>query len=52
MVKPEANGNKHMAEAATSNGNKKAKKDFHPSDGIKGRWEGVLRPYSNEEAGS
>ena len=51
MVKPEANGNKHMVEAAHSNGNtKKAKKDFHPSDGIKGRWEGVLRPYSNEEA--
>ena len=42
-----SNGNAHMT--ASANGNKKAKKDFHPSDGIKGRWEGVLRPYSNEE---
>ena len=51
-----ANGNTHGKVKADANGlthsaasNKKAKKDFCPSDGIKGRWEGVSRPYTNEQ---
>lgn len=38
-----ANGN------GVSNGNGAAHDGYHPADGIQGRWEGVVRPYSQEQ---
>lgn len=35
-----------------SNGNGAAHDGYHPADGIQGRWEGVVRPYSQEQVGS
>ena len=52
MVKPASNGNQHMVDPAHSNGNSSngnSKQKFVPSDDIQGRWEGVVRPYSNQE---